>query len=173
MARARHHHGRDRLDGPDGPDGPDGVHPLLWPFLLARGMWMSAVVDERAIRFNLRLLAALTAVFSLPDSAQGVLTLRDHLAGGDHYYGVYVLLLGVVELSGALLLARRPTMAAGRLLILAAAAGFYPEVILGLGFFERGLLPAAIFAVCIPAEAWVLWFLLHPRTRAHVTSQAA
>jgi hypothetical protein len=25
-----------------------------------------------------------------------------------------------------------------------------------------------LFAVCVPAEAWVLWFLSHPRVRAHL-----
>jgi hypothetical protein len=35
-----------------------------------RDIWVSAVADETAVRFNLRLLATLTALFSLPDLVQ-------------------------------------------------------------------------------------------------------
>jgi hypothetical protein len=50
-----------------------------------------------------------------------------------------------------LFLARRAP--AGRRLIMAAAAGFYLEMALGLADYERSVLAAAIFAVCVPAEA--------------------
>jgi len=135
----------------------------VWPLLVAWHIWTSAVVDEAAIRFNLRLLATLTAVFSLPDLAQGFLTFS-HSSGGARVYGAYVLALGLLEVAGALLLARH--VSTGRRLIVAAAAGFYLEDALGLAGYERTLLAAGVFAVCAPAEAWVLWFLCDPDVRA-------
>lgn len=142
------------------------VRCVLWPLRLVHHIWTSAVVDERAVRFNLRLLTALTALFSLPDIAQGSITAAQASWPGARAYGVYVLVLGLLELAGALLLARR--LGTGCWLIGIAAVGFYGEVILGLSGFERGLLALLIFAACIPAEAWVLWFLTHARVRAHV-----
>lgn len=150
---------RDRLSSTPRP---------LWPLLLVRDIWVSAVVDEEAVRFNLRLLWTLTAVFSLPDLAQGLLLGLHAPPGGARLYGLYVLVLGALELGGATLLAARRAL--GRRLIMAAAAGFYVEAVLGLAHFERTLLAAAVFAACIPAEAWVLWFLTHPHVRAYVAA---
>ena len=143
---------------------PWGRRIALWPLVRARAIWVSAVADEAAVHFNLRLLATLTALFSLPDLGQGLAVLAHATTAGAHAYGAYVATLGGLELVGAVLLARRsPT---GRRLIMAAAAGFYLEMALGLASYERSVLAAAIFAVCVPAEAWVLWFLAHPRVRA-------
>jgi hypothetical protein len=64
------------------------------------------------------------------------------------------------------LLARRS--AAGRRLVMLTAAGFYLEGALGLAGFEHGLLAAAVFAVCAPANAWVIWFLSHGHVRAYI-----
>lgn len=143
-----------------------GTRRALWPFVLARQIWTSAVVDDGAVRFNLRLLAALTAVFSAPDVVQGLLTLLHAPSGGGRLYGAYVLILAALELAGAGLLALRRR--AGRWCILAAAAGFYVEAVLGLAGFERGLLATAVFVACAPAEAWVIWFLSHPRVRSYL-----
>ena len=137
-----------------------------WPLLLVRDIWMSAVADETAVRVNLRLLATLTALFSLPDLVQGLGVLAHATTAGAHAYGAYVVALGTAELAGAGLLARR--CALGRRLIMAAAAGFYLEMALGLAAYERSVLAVVLFAVCVPAEAWVLWFLSHPRVRAHI-----
>jgi hypothetical protein len=91
---------------------------LPWPLRLIVTTWTSAVAGEAAVRFNLRLLTVLTAVFSVPDIAQGALTVAGAASSGGRLYGAYVLALGLLELGGALLLAvRRPR---GRLLILAA-----------------------------------------------------
>jgi hypothetical protein len=138
---------------------------VLWLLVLVREIWMSAVTDEAAVRVNLRLLATLTALFSLPDLWQGLGVLR-HATAGAHAYGAYVAALGGLELVGAVLLARRSAL--GRRLIMAAAAGFYVEMALGLAGYERSVPAVVLFAVCVPAEAWVLWFLSHPRVRAHL-----
>jgi hypothetical protein len=146
-----------------------GLHSrrgALWPLLLVQDMWMSAVADETAVRFNLRLLTTLTALFSLPDLAQGLGLLAHTTTAGAQAYGAYVAVLGTLELGGAVLLARR--CALGRRLIMAAAAGFYLEMTLGLAGYERSVLAVVLFAVCVPAEAWVLWFLSHPCVRAHL-----
>ncbi len=145
-----------------------GARCALWPLAAARRMWTHAVVDEQSIRFNLRLLTVLTAVFSLPGIAQGALAVAHAPTGVARGYGAYILALGLLEFAGALLLARR--VPAGRRLIVAAAAGFYPEAALGLAGLERGPLALAIFIMCAPAEAWVLWFLCHPRVRAHIAT---
>src|ERR671937_2584439 len=101
---------------------PWGRRGALWPLERARAIWVSAVADEVAVRFNLRLLATLTALFSLPDLGQGLAVLAHATTAGAHAYGAYVAALGSLELVGAVLLARRsPT---GRRLIMAAAAGF-------------------------------------------------
>jgi enterochelin esterase-like enzyme len=141
---------------------------IWWPFCLARRIWLHAVADDGAVRFNLRLLAILTALFSLPDLGQGFVLLSDASGDGPSYYGAYVAVLGLLELSGALLLAWRSPL--GRRLIIVAAAGFYPEAALGLGFYERSLTTAVLFAAGVPANAWVLWFLTHRRVRAHVAT---
>ena len=141
--------------------------PPLWPFLLARDVWTSAVVDDEAVRANLRLLWILTALLSLPDLGQGLLLL--HAAHGtSRLYALYVSGLALLELGGAVLVGARRTL--GRQLILLAAAGFYLEAALGLAGCERSLLSLAMFAACVPADAWVLWFLLHPRVRAYVAT---
>jgi hypothetical protein len=54
-----------------------------------------------------------------------------------------------------------------------AAAGFYLEMALGLAGYERSVLAAASFVVCVPAEAWDLWFLSHPRVRASMQGREA
>jgi hypothetical protein len=146
--------------------GPHSRRGALWPLLLVRNIWVSAVADETAVRFNLRLLATLTALFSVPDLAQGLGVLAHTTTAGAQAYGAYVAVLGTLELAGAVLLARR--CALGRRLIMAAAAGFYLEMALGLAGYERSVLAVVLFAVCVPAEAWVLWFLSHPRVRAHI-----
>jgi hypothetical protein len=84
---------------------------------------------------------------------------------GAHAYGAYVAVLRTVELAGAGLLARRSAL--GRRLIM-AAAGFYLEMALRLAGYERSELAMGLFAVCVPAEGWVLWFLSHRRVRAHI-----
>ena len=143
-----------------------GARRALWPLVATRGMWTHAVADERSICFNVRLLTVLTAAFSLPGIAQGVLAVARAPTGVARGYGAYVLTLGLLELAGALLLARHAP--GGRLLIVGAAAGFYPEAALGLAGAERGPLAIALFVVCAPAEAWVLWFLCHPRVRDYL-----
>ena len=136
--------------------------------LLARGIWLGAVADTASIRFNLRLLTVLTALFSLPEIAQG-LTQASQGSPAGRAFGGYVLLLGSLELLGAGLLAlRRP---AGCRLIGAAACGFYPEAVLGVASFERAPLAVAIYVVCVPAEAWVLWFVTHRRVHAYMRAQ--
>ncbi len=147
---------------------PRATWPALWPFVLIWRIWTSAVADDRAVRFNLRLLAALTAVCSAPDIVQGLFALLHAASAGGRLYAVYVLVLALFELAGAALLACRRR--AGRWCILGAAAGFYVEAVLGLAGFERGLIAIAIFAACAPAEAWVIWFLSHPRVRCHLDS---
>lgn len=142
------------------------IHPRARPLRWAYRIWVSAVSDERSVRFNLRLLAILTGVFSVPDLVQGLLVSMHTSGSGARIYGLYVLMLGLLELTGAVLLVRRSR--GGRILIAAAAVGFYLEAALGLAAFERSLVAALVFAVCAPAEAWVLWFLAHPRVRAHV-----
>ncbi len=143
----------------------------LWPLLAAGRIWTHAVADEQAIRFNLRLLAALTAVFSLPDLAQGALALAHAPAVAARAFGAYMLALALLELAGAALLAWRVPV--GRRLIVAAALGFYPEAALGLAGFDRAPLAIAIFAACAPAEAWVIWFLCHPRVRGYLATWRA
>jgi hypothetical protein len=143
-----------------------GASRLLWPVLVVRSIWTGAVADEAAVRFNLRLLWTLTALFSLPDLAQGVAMATQAPSIGARDYSLYVVLLATFELGGAVLLATRRVL--GRTFIMTAAAGFYLEAALGLAGFERGLLAAAVFAVCTPAEAWVLWFLSHPRVRHYI-----
>ena len=150
---------------------PWGRRGALWPLVRARAIWVSAVADEAAVRFNLRLLATLTALFSLPDLGQGLAVLTHATTAGAYAYGAYVAVLGSLELVGAVLLARRSLT--GRRLLLAAAAGFYLEMALGLAGYERSVLAAAIFAVCVPAEAWVLWFLSHPRVRTSLQGREA
>ncbi len=147
----------------------DAPRPL-WPFLLARDIWTSAVAGDEAVCFNLRLLWILTAVFSLPDLGQGLLLL--HAAhGASRLYCLYVIGLALLELGGAILLGAHRAL--GRRLIMLAAAGFYLEAVLGLAGFERSLLSFAVFAACVPAEAWVLWFLMHPRVRAYVAASTS
>ncbi len=148
-----------------------GARRALWPLFATRRLWTHAVADERSIRFNVRLLTVLTAVFSLPGIAQGVLAVAHAPTGVARGYGAYILALGLAELAGALLLARRVPM--GRHLIVAAALGFYPEAALGLAGLERAPLAIAVFAVCAPAEAWVLWFLCHPRVRGYLVTRRA
>lgn len=145
-----------------------GPRRLLWPLYVVCRIWTSAVIDEAAIRFNLYLLATLTAVFSVPDLVQGAVGIAQGAPEGSRLYAAYVLALGLCEVCGALLLARRS--AGGRVLILIAACGFYVEAALGLSGYERSVLALAIFSVSAPAEAWVIWFLSHPRVRAQVTS---
>lgn len=147
------------------PVRPAGVRAVLWPLLLARHVWTGAVADDAAIRFNMHLLTVLTAVFSLPSLAQGLL-LWAHATGGSGFYGAYVAGLAGLELSGAMALAGRHP--AGRWPIMAAAGGFYLEAALGLAVFERGVFAVAVFIICAPAEAWVLWFLSHHRVRAYL-----
>lgn len=108
----------------------------------------------------------LTALFSLPDLGQGLAFLSGAPDIGERCYGAYVVMLGVLELVGAVLLARRSPV--GRRLIIVAAVGFYPEAALGLGIYERGLIAVVLFVAGVPANAWVLWFLRHRRVRAHV-----
>ncbi len=139
---------------------------LLRPVLLVRAIWTSAVADEESVRFNLRLLWTLTALFGVPDLLQGLGMALHAPAIAIRAYGLYVCALAVLELGGALLLAARHAL--GRTFIMSAATGFYLEAALGLAGLERGLLAAAVFAVCVPAEAWVLWFLRHPRVRDYV-----
>jgi hypothetical protein len=148
-----------------------GARGVLWPLVTARRMWTHAVADERSIRFNVRLLTVLTAVFSLPGITQGVLVVAHAPTGVARGYGAYILSLGLFELSGSLLLARR--VPAGRYLIVAAALGFYPEAVLGLAGLERAPLAVAVFMVCAPAEAWVLWFLRHSRVRGYLVTRRA
>jgi hypothetical protein len=145
---------------------PWGRRDALWLLVRARAIWVSAVADEAAVHVNLRLLATLTALFSLPDLGQGLVVLAHAATAGAHAYGAYVAALGTMELVGAVLLARRSAL--GRRLIMAAAAGFYVEMALGLAGYERSVPAVVLFAVCVPAEAWVLWFLSHPRVRAHL-----
>jgi UDP-N-acetylglucosamine:LPS N-acetylglucosamine transferase len=140
-----------------------GAPRLLWAVLLIRAIWTSAVADEEAVRFNLRLLWILTALFSVPDLVQGLGMVLHAPASGTGAYGLYVCALAALELGGALLLAARHVL--GRTLIMVAAAGFYLEAALGLAGLERGLLATAVFVACAPAEAWVLWFLRHQRVR--------
>jgi hypothetical protein len=143
-----------------------GLRRALWPVVRVRQIWTSAVADEDAVRFNLRLLIILTAIFSLPDLAQGLWILLVAPAVGARGFGAYIAALGALELGGAVLLARRS--AAGRRLVMLAAAGFYLEAALGLAGFERSLLAAAVFAACAPANAWVIWFLSHGHVRAYI-----
>ena len=150
---------------------PTRASRLQWPFEVVRQIWTSAVADEDAIRFNLRLLATLTALFSLPDVVQGVVDVAGTVSIGLRFYGSYVLALAAVEMAGAALLACRRR--AGRWFILAAACGFYLEAGLGLAHFEKGLLAATVFAVCVPAEAWVIWFMTHPYVKAYLRSKFA
>ena len=146
--------------------GPHRRCGALWPLCLVQTIWVSAVADETAVRVNLRLLTTLTALFRVPELAQGLGLLAHTTTAGAQAYGAYVAVLGTLELGGAVLLARR--CALGRRLIMAAAAGFYLEMALGLAGYERSVLAVVLFAVCVPAEAWVLWFLAHPRVRAHI-----
>ncbi len=145
-----------------------GARRALWPLVAAGRMWTHAVADERSIRFNVRLLTVLTAVFSVPDLAQGALALAHAPSVAARAFGAYMLTLALLEVAGATLLARR--VPAGRHLIMIAAAGFYPEAALGLAGFDRAPLVVAIFVACAPAEAWVLWFLCHPRVRAYLAT---
>ncbi len=148
-----------------------GARRALWPLVAARRMWTHAVTDEQSIRVNVRLLTVLTAVFSLPGIVQGILAVAHAPTDVARGYGAYVLALGLLDLAGALLLARRvPT---GRRLIVAAALGFYPEAALGLAGLERAPLAIAVFVACAPAEAWVLWFLCHPRVRDYLATWRA
>jgi hypothetical protein len=143
-------------------------HPRTWPVVLVRDRWASAVADDLSVRFNLRLLAALTALLSTPDLFYGLTGVFRH-SGPARLYAGYVLTLGLLELSGGLLLllgGRGPRRRLGARAILVAAVGFYLEAALGIAVFEPGLLSLAVFAVCVPAEAWVIWFLVHPRTRS-------
>jgi len=145
-----------------------GARRALWPLTTTRKMWTHAVADERSIRFNVWLLTVLTAVFSLPGIARGVLAVAYAPTSVARGYDVYILALSLLELAGALLLARRvPT---GRWLIVAAALGFYPEAALGLTGLARSPLTIAVFVACAPAEAWVLWFLCHPRVRDYLAT---
>jgi hypothetical protein len=148
-----------------------GRRQVLWPLLWAHHVWTSAVVDDGAVRFNLRLLATLTAVFSAPDVVQGLGSVAHASSAGARYYGAYVLALATLELLGAGLLALRRR--AGRWCIFVAAAGFFVEAALGLSGFERGVLAAAFFVACVPAEVWVIWFLSHPRVRAYLDAAGA
>jgi len=148
-----------------------GARRALWPLVVARRMWTHAVANERSIRFIVRLLTVLTAVFSLPGIAQGALAVAHAPTGVACGYGAYTLALGLLELAGALLLARHAPD--GRRLIVAAALGFYPEAALGLAGLERAPLAVAVFVACAPAEAWVLWFLCHPRVRGYLATWRA
>ena len=148
-----------------------GRRQVLWPLRWAHHAWTSAVVDDGAVRFNLRLLATLTAVFSAPDIVQGLSSVTHASSTGARFYGAYVLTLAALELLGAGLLALRRR--AGRWCILAAAGGFFIEAAMGLSGFERGLLAAAFFVACMPAEVWVIWFLSHPRVRSYLQLSAA
>ncbi len=145
-----------------------GARRALWPLVAAGRMWTHAVADERSIRFNVRLLTVLTAVFSVPDLAQGALALAHAPSVAARAFGAYMLTLALLEVAGATLLARR--VPAGRHLIVAAALGFYPQAALGLAGFDRAPLAVAIFVACAPAEAWVLWFLCHPRVRTYLAT---
>ena len=139
---------------------------LCVPLMIGR-IWTSAVADQRAVRFNLRLLITLTALFSVPEIVQG-LTQYGHSTGGGRWFGGYVALLGAAELIGALALAcHRPI---GCWLIVGAAAGFYLEAALGLAGLNRTVMTAVIYAGCVPAEAWVIWFLTHERVQEHLAS---
>lgn len=148
-----------------------GHDRVLRPLALVRRIWTHAVADDGTVRFNVRLLTALTAVFSLPGIAQGIVTMARAPTGLVRGYGAYILALGLLELAGALLLTRHAP--GGRRLIMVAAAGFYVEAALGLAGLERDLLAVVIVGVCAPAEAWVLWFLCHPRVRAYVATWRA
>lgn len=146
--------------------GSRGVTRLPWPLSIVARIWGNAVVDEHAVRFNLRLLTVLTAVFGLPDLVQGLMTAAGATSAGMRFFGAYVLTLGLLELGGAALLASRRD--SGRRLIVAAAAGFYLEAVMGLAGFERGPIAMGLFALGAPADAWVIWFLSHARVRAYL-----
>ena len=152
--------------------GQRARHPVAWPAILVRDRWTSAVSSDASVRFNLRLLAVLTALLSSPDLLYGVTGVSRH-SGPARLYAGFVLALGLFELSGGLFLLLGPWAVErrlGRVLILVAAIAFYLEAAFGIGVFEPGLLSLVIFAVCVPAEAWVIWFLVHPRTRSVMRS---
>jgi len=137
---------------------------LFVPLMIGR-IWTNAVADQRAVRFNLRLLITLTVLCSVPEIVHGLALYGQSTAGGRWFWG-YVALLGGVELVGALALASRRVV--GGWLIVGAAVGFYLEAALGLAGFDRTVVTAVIYAVCIPAEAWVIWFLTHKRVQEHL-----
>jgi hypothetical protein len=127
---------------------PWGRRDALWLLVRARAIWVSAVADEAAVHVNLRLLATLTALFSLPDLGQGLAVLAHAATAGAHAYGAYVAALGTMELVGAVLLARRSAL--GRRLIMAAAAGFYVEMALGLAGYERSVRAGGSLGPLVP-----------------------
>lgn len=136
------------------------AHPIAWPAFLVRTRWLSAIEDELAVQFNLRLVAILTMITSAPDLILGSLAIVSH-QGELRYYGCLVLCLGLLEVTGGALLLRWKI---GALVIIAAELGFYLEAALGLWRYQRDPLSVTIFIVDMPIEAWVIWFLSHRKT---------
>ena len=137
-------------------------HPVAWPAVFARDRWMSAVLNDAAVHFNFTFVGIATAVLSSIDLIFGSLNAVG--PGERRYYGLFVVGLGLMELIGGLLLIRRSRV--GRLLVVLACCGFFVEAGLALARFDQSFFSLVVFAVCTPAELWVIWFLCHPRARA-------
>ncbi|MGH7919622.1 MAG: hypothetical protein ACREQM_06720 [Candidatus Dormibacteraceae bacterium] len=138
------------------------THPVAWPALLVRERWMSAVLSDEAVHFNLGFVGLATAVTSVIDLLFG--SINATKPGDQRFYGLFVVALGLSELIGGLLLMRRSRV--GRALVVLAACGYFVEAVLALARFDQSLFSLVVFVVIAPIEVWVIWFLCHPRSRA-------
>ncbi len=117
--------------------------------------WRSGLTPHELAK-NLRLMWIITFVLSVPELKASVALLPAHSVAAP--YALTATLLAVVNIAGALLLARRQAL--GRLLLQLGAAGFFVKA--SWAFAQRydgGMISVMIALVLAPIEVWVFWFL--------------
>lgn len=129
--------------------------------------WRHGLLPGELAR-NLTLMWAITVACTVPELRGAVGALGR--PGVPHAYALFAVGLALIDLGGALALARR--LQAGRASIALGALGFFVKAAWGLGGgFDAGAITWVIDLVLVPVEVWVIWFLLQPEVGGYLRAR--